>query len=154
MMRNITRILPLALLTMLLPLAASAQSPTPHRHGGETPPAAEGKMAGCEAMMARHQEMQQRMKTMDAELDQLVAAMQSATGDDKLVATAAVVEALVEQRKSMHGMMMKHQPEMMQHMMQHMGGGEGMGDCPMMKKMHAADDAEAAAEDHSAHHPD
>lgn len=150
MMRNTTRILPLALLTLLVPLAASAQPPAPHRHGDAKPPGAEDKMAHCEAMMARHQEMQQRMTTMDTEMDELVSAMRSATGDDKVVATAAVVEALVEQRKSMHGMMMKHHPGMMQHM----GGGEGMGDCPMMKKMHAGDDAEAPAEDHSTHHPD
>jgi len=144
-----------ALLAALPLLAAAAQTdPQPHQHGTMMQPAEKAPMmAKCQAMMARHEEMQKRMAAMDAELDELVAAMRSATDEAKVEATAAVVEALVEQRKSMHAMMMRHQPMMMQHMMEHMGQGEGMAGCPMMQQMQKPSEPEPGSE-HSEHHPD
>lgn len=103
--------------------------------------------------MTDRRAMQEHMQAMDAELDRLVATMRSATGDAKAEATAAVVETLVEQRKSMHSMMLEHQPKMMRHMMEHMGTGEGMSGCPMMQQMGADEAPDAAGDDHSAHHP-
>ncbi len=72
-----------------------------------------GMMKGDHAQMAEmHQKMEAEMKAQDAELDKLVAAMNSATGEKKVDAIAAVVSKLVEQHKAMHekmqGGMMKH----------------------------------------------
>jgi hypothetical protein len=74
-----------------------------------------------EAMMAKHQEMMAEMESMDAKLDSLVAAMNAATGDDKVSAMAAVLEELVVQRKAMH-------EKMQQRRMGMMPGMEGMHD--------------------------
>lgn len=140
----------------VFPLLALAQSETPpHQHGTEGQPGEQAaKMEHCEAMMARHREMQERMAAMDAELDRLVAAMRSASGEAKAEATAAVVEELVEQRKSMRTMMMQHHQGMMQHMMGHMGAGEGMGmmECPMMQHM-KPDSGTDGASGHPGHVP-
>ena len=106
-----------------------------------------------DGMMAMHEAMQAKMQALDQKLDALVLDMNSAG------AVAAVVAELVGQRKAMHGMMMKMGPKMMGHMMEHMGSGmtegmkQSMGECPMMKQMSSADE-QAAAEDHSAHHPE
>lgn len=152
----------MAFLVAPLPLAAVPQDePHAHQHGtmmeeGEKAPMGDA----CEAMMTHHQEMQERMKAMDAELDALLAEVENASGDAKVDALAAVVKALVEQRRSMHAMMAKHRPMMMQHMMQHMGEGGTTSDCPMMQQMQGMQEmhgggAEApAADEHSAHHPD
>ena len=138
-------------LSLALPLAAMAQSQAPaHQHG--TPAAAEQApmMEKCRAMMAQHQQMEERMAAAQAELDGLVTAMRSARGDAKVDAMAAVLEKLVEQRKSMHAGMMQHHAKMMQHMMEHKGGGEGMASCPMMQQMQEKAEPEAA-EGHSEH---
>ncbi len=78
----------------------------------------EKMMEHREAMMAKHQEMMAEMESMDAKLDSLVAAMNAATGDDKVNAMAAVLEELVGQRKAMRE---KMQP-MHMRMMPGMGG--------------------------------
>ena len=62
-------------------------------------------------------------KDQDAELDKLVAEMNSAPADKKLDAVAAVLTKLVEQRKALH--------EQMQKMMS-ANDKEGMGMCRMM----------------------
>ncbi len=77
--------------------------------------------------MAKHQKMMAEMESMDAKLDSLVAAMNAATGDNKVDAIAAVLEELVGQRKVMR--------EKMQHMIQGMG------------EMHAKQ-AEAGGDEH------
>ena len=64
-------------------------------------------------MMEMHQKMEAEMKAQDAELDKLVAAMSSATGDKKADAVAAVVAKLVEQRKAMHSQMSGMHGDMM-----------------------------------------
>jgi hypothetical protein len=63
--------------------------------------------------------MMSNRKEQDAELDKLLAEMNSAPADKKLDAVAAVVTKVVEQRKAMH----EHMDKMM---------SEGMGICRMM----------------------
>lgn len=58
--------------------------------------------------------MQAEMKEKDAELDKLVATMNSAEESKKADAIAAVVNKMVEQRKGMHGNMMRMVTKMMQ----------------------------------------
>jgi hypothetical protein len=79
-----------------------------------------GMMKGEPTKMAEmHQKMEAEMNAQNAELDKLVAAMNTATGEKKMDAIAAVVAKLVEQRKmrdekmaamheKMQGGMMKH----------------------------------------------
>jgi hypothetical protein len=135
------KLLTTAILVVALPLAAAA----PAACQGHPPdasvqrPSEEGgmeMMAACREMMAHHQQMQERMAAMDAELDQRMAAVRAATGEAKVEATAAALETLVEQRRAMHEMMAKRHASMMQHMMGHMGHGEGLAGCPMMQRMH------------------
>ena len=64
-------------------------------------------------MMEMHQKMEAEMKAQDAELDKLVAAMSTATGEKKADAVAAVVAKLVEQRKAMHSQMSGMHGDMM-----------------------------------------
>jgi hypothetical protein len=145
-----------AVLSLALPLAALAQSPAPpHQHG--TPAAAEqapmmekSMMEKCRAMMAQHEQMEERMTAAQAELDGLVTAMRSVRGKAKVDAMAALLEKLVEQPKSMHAGMMQHHAKMMQHMMEHEGSGEGLASCPMMQRMHEKAEPESA-EGHSKH---
>jgi hypothetical protein len=79
-------------------------------------------------------------KDQDAELDKLVAEMNSAPADKKLDAVAAVLTKLVEQRKAMH--------EHMQKMMS-ANEKEGMGMCRMMMGMDKGGDHDG---EHSQHH--
>ena len=74
---------------------------------------------GMKGMMGEGQ-MMSNWKDQDAELDKLVAEMNSSSADKKLDAVAAVVTKLVEQRKAMH--------EQMQKMMS-ANEKEGMGMC-------------------------
>jgi hypothetical protein len=60
----------------------------------------EGTMMAMGSMMSNWKEQ-------DAELDKLVASVNSASSDKKLDAIAAVVAKLVEQRKAMHEGMQK-----------------------------------------------
>jgi hypothetical protein len=77
------------------------------------------EMMGMKGMMGKGQ-MMSNWKDQDAELDKLVAEMNSASADKKLDAVAAVLTKLVEQRKAMH--------EQMQKMMS-ANEKEGMGMC-------------------------
>ncbi len=79
-----------------------------------------GMMKGDHAQMAEmHQKMEAEMKAQDAELDKLVAAMNSATGEKKVDAIAAVVSKLVEQHKAMHEKMGAMHEKMQGGMMKH-----------------------------------
>jgi hypothetical protein len=65
-----------------------------------------GAMQQRRAQMAEmHQKMESEMQKQDAELDKLVSEMNTAMGDKKVDAIAAVVNKLVEQRKAMHQQM-------------------------------------------------
>ena len=96
-----------------------------------------GMKAECDAMMAKKQQMQDKLQAMDATLDKLVAEMNAAKeskGADALEKPmAAVLNELVAQRKALRSMMMEMQPVMMAHMMHHMHGTKGAMECPMMK---------------------
>jgi hypothetical protein len=92
--------------------------------------------AKCQAMMADQEKMMAEMKAADQRLDDLVAKMNAASGVDKAEATAAVVNEMVTQRRTMRDGMMKMQHGMMAHMMEHMQAGkDSMAMCPMMKQM-------------------
>ena len=117
------------------------QSPQ-HQHPGSqqeaTTPGMQGKMTtDCQSMMAQHQKMMEEMNGMDARLDMLVQAMNSATGTAKVDAIGSVVVELVSQRKAMRERMSGMQAGMMQHMMEHTqaAGAQGVMQCPMMKDM-------------------
>jgi hypothetical protein len=110
-------------------------------------------MMRCRMMMEKHNQMQTDMKAMDTKLDGLVATMNAATGPKKVEATAAVVNALVTQRKAMHEKMSSMQTGMMAHMMEHMQmGKDSMSMCPMMQQMHASQKASSTPDDHTKHH--
>jgi len=131
-----TYALPLALL--IGPLVARGQAQESHAHQKH------GEMGGqmkpeCQAMMAAREQMMLEMRSADAKLDELIAAMNAAKGEAKVEALARAVTEMAEQRKNAMGKMMAMQPEMMQHMMQHMRegmteGNEQAMECPMMKE--------------------
>jgi len=93
-------------------------------------------------MMADHQKMMADMKASQKKLDDLVAAMHQATGDDKVDKLAAVVTELVAQHR-----------EMCEHMM----SGKMMS--PMSMMQHTPEATAPAPtgspeDDHAAHHPE
>ncbi len=88
----------------------------------KTAPSCDSANGSCSAMM----DMQTEMQKQDAELDGLVAAMNSADASKKMDAIAAVVTKMVEIRK-----MEKAKIAEMVSQMQP-GGKEPMKGCPMM----------------------
>ena len=115
----------------------AAQTPKEPQHAATDkgkPPS--GMATKCQAMMAEREKMMTDMKAADQRLDDLVASMNSASGTEKMAATAAVVSEMVTQRRTMREGMMKMQEGMMGHMMEHMQAGkDSMAMCPMMKQM-------------------
>jgi len=105
--------------TLIVPLMtialATVLAPATHAQSGAqeaTPGAGKGMgmhgsmpMGACRAMMDSTRES-------DEELSRLVERMNAAGGDEKVEALAAVVEALVGQRRSMHARM-REMPQMM-----------------------------------------
>jgi hypothetical protein len=75
-------------------------------------------MMGMKGMMGKEQ-MMSYWKDQQAELDKLVAEMNSASADKKIEAVVTVLNKLVQQRKAMH--------EQMQKMM---SASEKQGMCP------------------------
>lgn len=116
-------------------LAAQApQQPQPAASDGAKPPS--GMAAKDKAMMAEREKMMADMKAADQRLNGLVAKMNTASGMEKMAATATVVTEMVAQRRTMQEGMMKMEQGMMGHMMEHMQAGAGsMAMCPMMKPM-------------------
>ena len=111
---------------------AQATSAQVKPHAGMTADMA----AKCQAMMADQEKMTTAMKAADERLDDLVGKMNAASGIEKADATAAVVNEMVSQRRTMRHGMMKMQHGMMAHMMEHMQAGkDAMAMCPMMKQM-------------------
>lgn len=72
--------------------------------------------------MKKHEAKMSRMKEMDARLDEKVAAMDAAKGDEKVEAMAAVIKEMVSQRKSMREHM-KSRQEMRKGKQGHMKRG-------------------------------
>jgi hypothetical protein len=116
------------LIAATLPLTA-----IPAEDTGET---TDQKQEQSSDTMGMKGKMMSNWKDQDAEVDKLVAEMNSAPADKKLDAVAAVLNKLVEQRKAMH--------EQMQKMMS-ANEKEGMGMCRMMMGIHKEGD-------HSQHH--
>jgi hypothetical protein len=114
---------------------AALQAPHP-QHPASGKLSGPAGMAKCEAMMAEHEKMATDIKAADRRLDDLVAKMNTASSTEKAASTAAVVNELVTQRRTMRDGMMKMQHAMMGHMMEHMQAGkDSMALCPMMKSM-------------------
>jgi hypothetical protein len=65
---------------------------------------------GMPGMAARCQEMMADMKSMDARLDEKLAAVNAAQGEAKVDAMAALLTELVSQRKAMHEKMVGMPP--------------------------------------------
>ena len=121
------------------PAAKASQAPPMTGHHMDGPAAATyhaDMKAECQGMMAKRQEMQDKLQAMDAALDKLVAEMNAAKASKEVGALekpmAAVINELVAQRKTSRSMMMEMQPAMMVHMMHHMHGTKGAMECPMM----------------------
>lgn len=114
----------LILAVMIMPCGLFAQQETPQAPA----PAAGTKMQSGQGHkmsgdhMKKHDEMMSRMKEMNAGLDEKMAAMDAAKGDQKVEAMAAVIKELVAQRKSMQEHMMKMHGAKM-------GKGGGMNCC-------------------------
>ncbi len=130
-MKKLSFVLMLAVLIMPCGLFAQ-QDKTQH-------PAASGGMkmeSGHEHSMSgdhmkEHDEMMSKMKEMDARLNEKVAAMDAAKGDQKVEAMAAVIKEMVSQRKTMQEHMMEmHETKGHEHMKGSMekdaGKGKGM----------------------------
>ena len=115
----------------------AAQTPPEHQHATTDKPKPGSDMAAKDhAMMAEREKMMTEMKAADQRLDDLVVKMNTASGTEKMAATAAVVSEMVTQRRKMRDGMMKMQEDMMGHMMQHMQAGTAsMASCPMMKQI-------------------
>ena len=80
------------------PVTAAQQSAAAHETT-QPPP------SNMQAMMKMHEQMMADMKSGEAKLDALVKEMNSAAGEAKVTAVAAVVNELVQQHKAMHGRM-------------------------------------------------
>ena len=95
-------------LASVLATAAHAQS------GAEEPAPGVGKGMGMHGSMPMGacQAMMDSMRESDDEIGRLVERMKAAEGDEKVDSVAAVVEALVAQRQSMHAHM-REMPHMM-----------------------------------------
>ncbi len=115
----------------------AAQTPQEHQHPATaTEKPAAGMEAKCKAMMAQREKTAIETKAADQRLDDLVVKMNTASGMEKMAATANVVTEMVTQRRTMRDGMMKMQESMMSHMMEHMqAGADSMAMCPMMKQM-------------------
>jgi hypothetical protein len=91
--------------------------------------------AECQAMMADREKMMTEMKAADQRLDDLVARMNAASGTEKADATAAAINEMVTQRRTMRNGMTTMQHGMMEHMMKHaQAGKDSMAMCPMMQQ--------------------
>ena len=110
-----------------------------------------GMMADQTAMMAEQKAMMARMAAADQKLSDLVATMNTAKGDEKVAAIAAVVNELATQRTQMQRQMMRMQSRMMDHMMSHMSA---MHEAGAMTNKQAPETAPPTEPDHSAHHPE
>jgi hypothetical protein len=107
--------------SLLSPSSASAQM-TPGMKMGQ------GKGTGmppaCQEMMSMRQSMRAEQATADAKLNDLVAKMNAASGEQKVDAIAAVVSEMVAQRQARHEKMAAMQGKM----------EAAMANCPMMRK--------------------
>jgi len=124
-MKTMLFVLMLAVLIMPCGLFAQQEqgkTPAPAAQAGTKVKSAPAHpMSGCQ--MKKHDEMMTRMKDMNSRLEAKVAAMDAATGDQKVEAMAAVIKEMVSQRKEMQEHMMKMHDMKKGHMMEHMKPG-------------------------------
>jgi hypothetical protein len=122
----------LPLVVRAQPAAAPSPSQSAPQAGAQTEDKMDpGTIGKCKEMQARHEQVMAEMKAMDARLDEKLAAMNAAKGDQKVEAMAVVINELVSQRKAM-----KEQFGAMHRGMRgSMRGQHGamLTDCPMMK---------------------
>jgi hypothetical protein len=129
-----------ALVVLAWPVFVFAQQATtpatpPHEH----PAAPESKTDTAEKQkdwQAKHEKMIAERKAMDARLDEKLAVMNAAKGDQKVEAMAAVINELVSQRKEM-----RPNPGLRHKEMKCPRRGQQAGIppvCPMMKHPSAA----------------
>jgi len=161
-MKKLAWILPILLAFLFVPLWAMAQQGTTkksapvapaekseHKHPGATTGTAKDQEAmkeKCKEMMAKQEQFQTDMKAMDARLDEKLAAMNAATGDEKMAAMEGVINEMAAQRKETREKLgaMHHGGGMCAMMGKGcmgagMMGGGGMGDmskCGGMMKNH------------------
>lgn len=111
-----------ALLAALLALALApplfAQAGQPET---EAPPATQKPMR--ERMRQHQEQMMQQMQEEDARLEELVARMNQAEGEERVDALMAVVNELADQRLTMR----RRMQQMREGKQGGMSGGEGMG---------------------------
>ncbi len=126
-----------AVVVMSAVAGPAAQAPQEHPNAGTAKVKPASAMeAKCHAMMGDREKMMTDMKAADQRLDGLVVTMNTASGMEKMAATATVVTEMVTERRTMRDGMMKMQEGMMSHMMEHMQAGTAsMAMCPMMKQM-------------------
>jgi hypothetical protein len=125
-----------AVVISAVPGLAAQMSHVPQHAATDKMKPPSGMEAKCQAMMAEYEKMTTDMKAADQRLDGLVATMNTASGTEKMAATATVVTEMVTERRTMRDGMMKMQQDMMGHMMEHMQAGkDSMAMCPMMKQM-------------------
>ena len=131
----------LATATLSVAWATQPVHQTPH----PAQPAAKGQPAmpdSCAAMTKMCDEMMAKQTKSDADLDRLLAAMNSASGSARVDAMAALINELVTRRADDRNDMMHMAPAMQRHMMQHMMASapadmhetmmQAMDECPMM----------------------
>lgn len=108
----------LVLAVLMMPLGVFAQQEESPPPAAPAKPQAslEHKKGMSEKRMKEHDEMISRMKEMDTQLDTKVAAMDAATGDQKVEAMAAVIKEMVSQKKEMQAHMMPRHDMMEGHM--------------------------------------
>ena len=144
--KTISRILAvLALAAAVTATGVLAQQSEP-KTGNQPGNGQSGMMSGnmgdrCKQMMTMHSQMMADMKALDATLDQKVASMNTAKGNAKVDAMAAVINEMASQRKQMMAKMSSTRDQMMAHMGEHMSQSgstamrPSMAQCPMMKGM-------------------
>ena len=106
------------------------------------------KMGNMMGMMGMG-DMMSNWKDQQAELDKLVADMNSAPSDKKVDAIAAVVTKLVEQHKAVHERMQKMMTERGDEMMKM---GRMMMMMRMMDRMMGSDQESQGESEHAQHH--
>lgn len=123
-------------------LAQQSEPKTGNQPGNGQSGMTSGNMGDrCKQMMTMHSQMMADMKAQDATLDQKVAAMNTAKGNAKVDAMAAVINEMASQRKQMMAKMSNMRDQMMAHMGEHMSQSgstamrPSMAQCPMMKGM-------------------
>ena len=131
-----TRYLVIPLIAVALPIAGLIAQDSGNKETTQKEEQNAGP-AGKDQMMCKSWSQQ------DAELDQLVAEMNSASSDKKLDAVAAVVAKLVEQRKATHEQMTK---------MMSADEKTGMNMCRMMAGMDMKGDGQNKNGDEHQHH--